>query len=216
MATLAITGIIAALILLERHERRMTHCSQTYLKTYGDNLSFQERVDEARRYTARHGLNTQYVILVDFNKASADPNRFRLYDLKQRRTVLRSTCMHGSGGGSSAKRPAFSNRFGSNNSCIGKFHTAGRHTTGKLGSYRTPSYNLVGKSGNANNNAQYRGLLIHGWAERATRRGRHLVLNSKLSQGCFAIESAKVRQLGQIIEQSERPLLLWAYHSPHY
>lgn len=213
LAAFALGMISVTLSTLIRHEYYVARNPKQYLKTYGDDFSFQYRIDEARRYTATHDLNTRYVILVDFNKPSGDSNRFRLYDLKERRTVLKSTCMHGAGKGSTASRPAFSNRVGSNNSCLGKFHTAGRHTTGRVGKYKTPSYNLVGKSGRANNNVERRGILIHGWAENARRRGNYLQLNHHLSEGCFAIESAKVRQLGQIIEQSDRPLLLWAYHT---
>ena len=212
LAALTLGAIAVTLMALVSHEHRAASNPKQYLKTYGDALTFQQRVDEARVYTASHGLHTRYVILVDFNKPSGDPDRFRLYDLKERRTVLKSTCMHGAGKGSTASHPAFSNRLGSNNSCLGKFHTAGRHTTGRVGKYRTPCYNLVGKSGCANNNVQRRCILIHGWAEKAKRRGDNLLLNPHLSQGCFTIESAKVRQLGQIIEQSDRPLLLWAYH----
>ena len=207
---IALVLTLAAVIVAPQWLRSIERTAH-YLKLYGDTLTFQQRVDEARRYTESHDLNTQYVILVDFNKPSGDKNRFRVYDLNNRTVILNSICMHGAGKGSTASKPTFSNQIGSNSSCLGKFHTAGRHTTGKLGGYKTPSYDLVGKSGRANNNAQRRGILIHGWAKQA---GKHLPLNKDISSGCFAIESAKVRTLGQIIEQSEKPILLWAYHKP--
>ena len=215
LALVLVAGLLVPFCWREwRLVRQAERSSKVYLSLYGDSLTFQQRVDEARRYTAAHGLNTQYVILVDFNKPSGDPARFRLYDLEARKTVLSSTCMHGAGAGSTDSRPAFSNRPGSNNSCLGKFHTAGRHTSGRVGRYRTPSINLVGKSGRANNNARRRSILIHGWAENAGRRGSHLRINPRLSQGCFAIESSKVRCLSEIVTASDRPILLWAYHNP--
>ncbi|MBR1727131.1 MAG: hypothetical protein IJ724_10900, partial [Muribaculaceae bacterium] len=53
-----VAGLLAPVCWRQwRLARQAEHSSAVYLARYGDCLTFQQRVDEARRYTASHGLN---------------------------------------------------------------------------------------------------------------------------------------------------------------
>ena len=81
--------------------------------------TIEERAKAARSYVRQHGMNEHYALFVDYSIRSGKPRLF-VWDFRKGRVVASTYVMHGDGGGSTAQRPRFSNRIGSNCSSLGK------------------------------------------------------------------------------------------------
>lgn len=172
------------------------------------SLPTQEKVDEAISYARKHGLRTDFVVLMNFSTHSGKP-RFWVYDIQNKKVVLKSLCSHGCGKGNTKKKAKLSNKPGSKCSCKGMF------AIGKYGKMRsgTGYLSLKGLS-STNSNAQRRGILIHpGIFSSAHPIGfyPHYIPLSKDSEGCFAINRSVFIKLRKIAGEQNKRLLLYAY-----
>ena len=110
-----------------------------------------------------------YVIVIDYRK-SIFSKRLYLLDMKKKNIVLSSSVSHAwKSGGLYARK--FSNRIGTNTSCMGNFLT-GSSRYGKYG-YRMA---VKGLDRGVNDNALERAIIFH-----STRK-----MKTKWSWGCFA------------------------------
>ena len=114
---------------------------------------------------------------------------------------------HGCGGGSTEDKPRLSNRNGSNSSSEGLFKVGSYFVTTR---YKLPAFRLRGLS-TTNSMTYDRQILIHPWymVSDIPIYPFHTPMN--VSQGCFVTNPLKFLVLKRIIQQSNRPVLLWAY-----
>lgn len=166
----------------------------------------QEMVKQAYQYCKQHKMNTQVAIFVDYSVHSGK-NRLVVYDFHTKKVILGCLCAHGYGGGSTEDKPRFSNRNGSNCSSVGLFKVGNYFITTR---YKLPAFQLRGLSV-SNSMAYDRQILIHPWYTVSDIPIYPCHTPMSVSQGCFVISPLKFQMLKRILQQSSRPVLLWAY-----
>ena len=173
-------------------------------------------IAEIYNYCEENGYSTEYCFLTDFSKPSGI-KRFYVYSFKDNKIIDKSLCAHGLGkcdnvfetickNFKTAFKPTFSNENGSCYSCLGKFKV------GKLTPMSKPyfkeGYQLHGLD-STNSNALDRSILIH----RGNLGFEIFPLPClPVSKGCFAVSNSMMKHIEDIKEQSDKPILLYAYN----
>ena len=169
--------------------------------------TIEERAEKALAFARRHNMNEKYALFVDYGIPSGTPRLF-VWDFHQKRIVASTYVMHGPGGGSTAERPHFSNRPGSNCSALGRFLV-----TKDRGNRLKRSFRLKGMDFD-NQTAYARGIMIHSakWVDTWCWK-KYIPLNSKCCQGCVTVSSRGMGFLWTLINKEKKPLLLWSFES---
>ena len=173
-------------------------------------------ITDIHNYCEKNGYNTEYCFLTDFSKPSGI-KRFYIYSFKDNEIIHKSLCAHGLGVNDNlfeticenfktTFKPTFSNIKYSCYSCLGKFKV------GKLTPMSKPyfkeGYFLYGLD-STNSNAKDRSILIH----RGNLGFETFPLPClPVSKGCFAVSNSMMEHIKDIIEQSDKPILLYAYN----
>ena len=146
-------------------------------------------------------------LFVDYGIPSGTPRMF-VWDFHQKRIIASTYVMHGSGGGSTAECPRFSNTPGSGCSALGRFLVTKEH-----GNINKRGFRLKGIDSD-NHTAYKRGLLIHSsfWVDRYCWM-KYIPLRSKSSLGCVTVSSRGMDYLWKLINKEKKPLLLWSFCS---
>ena len=197
MTTIGILLMVSGiLIFLERRPDK---------KPAGDADPLARRASEALVYARKHHLNTDYVLLLDYSIPSGTPRLF-VWSHDKHQVVARTYAMHGVGGGSTAERPVFSNKAGSQCSSLGKFKVLTSH-----GAKLRRSYRLKGLE-RSNSNAYKRGIMIHRskWVDTWCSK-KYIPLHEPSCQGCVTVSSKGMAYLDRLIKSESTPLLLWSY-----
>ena len=160
------------------------------------------RVREARGYIDEKHLSTRYCFLLDMT-VHCGKKRFFVYDLVTNKIAFSGLVSHGSGGMDYSLSPKFSNDPGSNCTSLGKYKV-GEVYYGQYGK----SYKLYGLE-NSNSNAFRRAVVLHSYDcvpdEEIFPKG---VCNTS---GCAGVSANFFKQISTIIEESQKPILLWIY-----
>ena len=167
----------------------------------------EERAEGALDFAKQHNMNEHYALFVDYSIPSGTPRLF-VWDFHKKKIIASSYVMHGSGGGSTDKRPVFSNERGSECSSLGRFLVTKEH-----GNSLKRSFRLKGMDSD-NQTAYARGLMIHGstyldghcWM-------RYVPLHRASCQGCVTVSSKGMKYLWKLINKENKPLLLWNFES---
>ena len=169
--------------------------------------SVEERAEAALAFAKRHGMSERYAIFVDYRIPSGTP-RLMVWDFKTKTVKTTTYAMHGSGGGSTAERPRFSNKPGSNCSSLGRFAVTKEH-----GSRLKRSFRIKGMDSD-NQSAYARGLMIHPavWVNRWCGK-KYIPLNEVACRGCVTVASRGMDEIISLVKQEKKPLLLWNYYS---
>jgi hypothetical protein len=169
--------------------------------------TIEERAEKALRFARRHNMNEHYALFVDYSIPSGTPRLF-VWDFQQKNTIASTYVMHGPGGGSTAERPRFSNRPGSNCSALGRFLVTKEH-----GNVNKDGFRIKGMDSD-NQTAYERALMIHSsfWVDRYCWM-KYIPLRGKSCLGCITVSSRGMEYLGKLINKEEKPLLLWNYCS---
>ena len=169
--------------------------------------SLEKRADAAYAFAESYHMNTHYALFVDYGVASGTP-RLYVWDFQKHCIVSRTYVMHGPGMGSTAEKPVFSNKPGSNCSALGRFMVTRRH-----GSKLKKSLRLMGMDID-NQSAFVRGLMIHSarWVDTHCRR-TYIPLNASASQGCVTVSRRGMNYIWKLVNNEKRPLLLRNYCS---
>ena len=169
--------------------------------------TIEERAEKALRFARRHDMNEHYALFVDYSIPSGTPRLF-VWDFQQKKIIASTYVMHGSGGGSTAERPRFSNRPGSNCSALGRFLVTKEH-----GNVNKDGFRIKGMDSD-NQTAYERALMIHSsfWVDRYCWM-KYIPLRGKSCLGCITVSSRGMEYLGKLINKEEKPLLLWNYCS---
>ena len=115
--------------------------------------------------------------------------------------------MHGPGGGSTAERPVFSNKPGSECSSLGRFLVTKEHGYTLKRSFRIKGMDMDNQS------AYARGLMIHksGWVDSHCWM-RHIPLHRASCQGCVTVSSRGMSYLWSLVNKEKKPIILWNFH----
>ena len=173
-------------------------------------------ISEIYNYCEENSYNTEYCFLTDFSKPSGI-KRFYVYSFKDNKIIHKSLCAHGLGkcdnvfetickNFKTAFKPTFSNENGSCYSCLGKFKMGKLKPMSKP--YFKEGYQLHGLD-STNSNALDRSILIH----RGNLGFETFPLPClPVSKGCFAVSNSMMEHIKDIKEQSDKPILLYAYN----
>ena len=162
------------------------------------NIAFR-----ANAFAAKNGLSTKYCFLIDMSVASGR-DRFFVYDLEKNSIILSGLVAHGSCNETFLSRPRFSNEPKCGCSSLGKYKI-GEFYRGKYGK----SYKLYGLD-KTNDNAYKRAVVIHAYDCVPDKEIYPMVLCN--SEGCAMVSYNFFDKLSKIINNSDKPILLWVYH----
>ena len=168
--------------------------------------TIEERAENALAFARRHNMNEHYALFVDYGIPSGTPRLF-VWDFQQKKIVASTYVMHGPGGGSTAERPVFSNKPGSECSSLGRFLVTKEH-----GATLKRSFRLKGMDVD-NRTAYARVLMIHGssfldghvWM-------RYIPLHRASCQGCVTVTSRGMDYLWSLVNNEKKPILLWNFY----
>ena len=169
--------------------------------------ALEDRATAALEFATKRDMSTKYALFVDYGVPSGTP-RLYVWDFTQNKIVARTYVMHGPGKGSTAEKPVFSNKIGSNCSALGRFLVTKQH-----GRINKTGYLLKGLDID-NQTAYVRGLMIHRsrfldsnvWRE-------YIPLNGRSCSGCVTVTSRGMDYIGKLVQSEDRPILLWNYCS---
>jgi hypothetical protein len=145
-------------------------------------------------------VNNRYLTIVDFSQSSRK-KRFYLLDVKNNKLVHNTFVSHGKNTGIDMAEK-FSNKMNSEQSSLGFFITSATYT-GKHGL----SLRLSGKEAGFNDNAEARGVVVHGAAY--VNAGRVNSGYMGRSQGCPALPEAEYAKVINIIKDGS---VMFIYH----
>lgn len=179
--------------------------SEQFSNTYYESL--QERAAAAKVVAKRNKLSEEYCFFVDYGIPSGTPRLF-VWSYKDNKVVASTYVMHGPGLGSTAEKPVFSNRSGSNCSSLGRFAVTKQHGTKLKRSYRLRGLDIDNK------NALSRGLLVHSssWVDANCWR-KYIPLHAISCKGCVTVSSRGISYLENLINSQDKQILLWSYCS---
>ena len=169
--------------------------------------TIDERAEKALAFAKQHNMNEHYALFVDYSIPSGTPRLF-VWDFQQKKIVASTYVMHGPGGGSTDKRPRFSNKPGSNCSSLGRFLV-----TKEQGNSLKRSFRLKGLDID-NQTAYARGLMIHCsyWVDKWCWK-KHIPLHRASCLGCVTVSSRGMNYLWPLISGEKKAILLWNFES---
>lgn len=164
-----------------------------------------ERLWEAEDFCLENSLNTEVGIFIDLGMNSG---YYRCWVIGYSNGVVRHQGLVAHGSGKSNWLPTgtrkYSNENGSLLSSLGKYKT-GHAYSGQYGL----AYKLYGLEA-SNSNAYSRAIVLHAY------KGIPDFQSSKAlfqSWGCPSVSPKFLKQISAIIDQSDKPLLLWIFDS---
>lgn len=180
--------------------------------------NIESKAQELQSYCKKHGYNTEIGVLVDYGRYSGRV-RFFVWDFKQEKVILRSTCAQGCGKGANAGKKVFSNEIGSLCTSLGHYKIGKQR---KMNSMKgRPAFTLTGLD-KTNSNAIVRGILLHpvhlpsyliyplSIPEKVWR-----VLGKALfrpySEGCITIPFKQYHKTADILLNEKKPVIMWVY-----
>ena len=163
----------------------------------------KEKVDSAKAYCVKNGLNTNYCFLVDFSIHSGK-KRFFVWDFKGDSILCASLCAHGYGKNSTVSNPVFSNMEGSYCSSLGHYKVGARSYS-KWGI--NVHYKLHGLEA-TNNNAFKRVVVLHSYdlIPAVEIYPAHLPLG--MSQGCPVISNDVMRRVDKLLKDEKKAIIV--------
>ena len=169
--------------------------------------TIEERAEKALAFARDHNINDHYTLFVDYGIPSGTPRLF-VWDHHQKKIISSTYVMHGPGGGSTDECPKFSNRPGSECSTLGRFLVTKRHGIQNKRGFRLKGLDIDNKT------AYGRGLMIHGsrWVDTHCWK-RYIPLRAQSCSGCVTVSSRGMNYLYTLINNEEKPMLLWSFVS---
>jgi hypothetical protein len=169
-----------------------------------DPADFAERVAAATAFARKSGLDTRVAIFVDLGLHSGN---YRCFVVRLPDGAIRAKGLvtHGSGKtGLSAGERAYSNVEGSYLSSLGKYKT-GVSYNGQFGlAYKLHGYD------ESNSNAYKRYIVLHGHECVPDNESDDLICQS---WGCPTVSRSFLKRLQSLIDNSDKPLLVWIFDS---
>ncbi|MBV8326590.1 murein L,D-transpeptidase catalytic domain-containing protein [Chryseobacterium sp.] len=161
------------------------------------------KIAEIKNYLKGKNYNQDLAVFINF-KISSGKYRYFIYDLKKNKIVQKAIVSHGSGSvipHSDALQ--FSNIDGSYQSSLGKYEIRESYM-GKYGK----AYRLKGLDA-TNNNAMQRAIVLHSYGCIPDKESQ---TPACLSLGCPMLSMNAFEKTAQYIDQSELPIILYAFY----
>ena len=194
MKTVNIVLFSIAIVLL-------TMC--TPRKVIHSNLSPVDiRAQKIKTYVAGKGYSTNYCFLIDMS-INSGLKRFFVYDLNKNVVAYAGLAAHGSCDELFLKEVKYSNSPGSGCTSSG-LYKVGQRYYGQYGK----SYRLIGLQ-NSNSNAFKRAVVLHGLACVPDEESYPKPICNSL--GCPMVSIRFLDKLSNLIDRSDKPVLLWVY-----
>lgn len=175
-----------------------------------DLIKTKKKAEEALAFCKSKKMNTDFCILIDMSLHSG-LSRFIIWDFKEQKISNKYLVGHGCGSNSwssdeSKDNPKFSNEDGSHLSALGKYKLGerGRSDWGIHVKY------LMHGLEETNNNALKRFIVFHSWDLMSDKEV--YPKGSPEGWGCPTISNNAMKELDPIIQNSEKPLLMWIYN----
>ncbi|MFN0292067.1 murein L,D-transpeptidase catalytic domain-containing protein [Pedobacter helvus] len=165
-----------------------------------------EKLSEAFSFAKKNQLDTSICIMVDMSRPSGK-NRLFVYDFKQKKTIISGLCAHGVGGGSTAIKPVFSNKVGSNCTSLGKYKVKNRAYSNWGINIHYKMYGLE----QTNNNAFKRIVVLHSYTPVPNYEIYPRTLFG-VSAGCPVIADEQMKQIDKLLIKKKKGVLLWIYN----
>ncbi|SEW51113.1 murein L,D-transpeptidase catalytic domain-containing protein [Chitinophaga arvensicola] len=166
-----------------------------------DEALVHQKAQALALYAGRHGFNTHYAFLIDFNVFSGG-KRFICYDLQQHKIISAGLVAHGQGPDFRAEKVVFSNVPGSRCSSLGKYRIGGKYS-GQFGI----AYKLYGLD-SSNSKAFDRFVVLHSHACVPAAVQEQGICRS---DGCPTLNPDYFAGLQHYMDESAKPMLLWIY-----
>ncbi|MDZ4793233.1 MAG: murein L,D-transpeptidase catalytic domain family protein [Bacteroidota bacterium] len=162
----------------------------------------EQKASAANLFVRKKGFNDQFCFLLDMGLPSGQ-NRFFIYDFKKDTLQMAGLVAHGNCFEYWLEGRRYSNVVGSGCTSLGKYKI-GNSYTGKFGY----SYKLHGLD-SSNSNAFERTVVLH-----SHRCIPEAEVTDEICQsnGCPTVSPNLLVQLKKIIDNSKKPVLLWAYN----
>lgn len=175
-----------------------------------DLIKTKKKAEETLVFCKSKKMNTDFCILIDMSLHSG-LSRFIIWDFKEQKISNKYLVGHGCGNNSwssdeSKDNPKFSNEDGSHLSALGKYQLGerGRSDWGIHVKY------LMHGLEETNNNALKRFIVFHSWDLMSDKEV--YPKGSPEGWGCPTISNNAMKELDPIIQNSEKPLLMWIYN----
>ena len=151
--------------------------------------------------------DADYMCYVDFGRYSCS-DRLYIYDVKKKKYIYSSRVQHGNGGKSTAFKPEFSNKPGSNCSSLGLYKVISLDRMNS--NHMVECFRLRGLS-STNSNAESRGILVHpSFSLSLIPKFPGLVIPlTPESRGCFAVSILTMKKLKNCYKKGN--IYIYAY-----
>ena len=160
-----------------------------------------QKLGETKDYCENNGFNTELAFISNMSLRSGK-KRFFILDLKNDNILKSGLVTHGHCQNYASVKPTFSNEPGSNCTSIGHYKVGYKYQ-GRFGT----AYKLHGLD-NTNSNAFDRFVVLH---SHSCVPDYESVVGICRSEGCPTVSPYFLSELSKIIDQSEKPILLWIY-----
>ncbi len=163
---------------------------------------FSSRLKEVIKYAYQNKYSTEYCFLVDM-EINSGKNRFFVFDMRQDTLAFSGLVAHGNCNTKFLEEARFSNKPNCGCSSSGKYKVGGSYH-GEFGK----SYRLYGLD-STNSNAFKRAIVLHGYRPVPDQETYPKFLCN--SFGCPMVSESFFNRLSEIIDKSEKPILMWVF-----
>jgi hypothetical protein len=179
----------------------------THIKLVSDDETqkrLRSKVQEIETFLKQNPKYNDEIIFMADLKIHSGKNRFFIYDLKDQKVTDRGLMAHGSGSETGLEGELkFSNIPDSHTTSLGKY-AIGNDYVGKFGK----AYKLYGLD-QSNSKAFDRFIVLHHYDKVPYEEQTNPIVNSL---GCPMVNEKFFTRLAEIIDHSEKPLLLYLYY----
>lgn len=165
----------------------------------------KSKISEALAFCKKNKMDSSIAIMIDMSIHSGK-NRIFVYDFNKEKILIEGLCAHGVGNGSTATKPVFSNKLGSNCTSLGKYKVKGR-------SYSNWGINIHYKMHGleeTNNNAFKRIVVLHSYTPVPNKEIYPQTLFGQ-SAGCPVLADEVMHKIDALLKTKKKPVLLWIY-----
>jgi hypothetical protein len=168
------------------------------------------KAEEALQFCKSKNFNTDFCILIDMSLHSG-VKRFFIWDFKANSISKQYLVGHGCGSNSwseddSKDQPKFSNEDGSHLSALGKYKLEGRGYS----DWGIHVKYLMHGLEESNNNALKRFIVFHSW--NLMSDDEVFPEGSPEGWGCPTISNNAMKEIDPMLQQSNKPVLMWIYN----
>lgn len=163
----------------------------------------ESKISEIRNFIKGKNYNQNLAVFINF-KIHSGKYRYFVYDLRNDKILQKAIVAHGEG--SVIEKSGllkFSNTDGSHQSSLGKYEIRESYS-GKFGK----AYRLDGLD-ETNSNARKRAIVLHAYSCISDKES---AAPTCLSFGCPMLSKNALQQTAQYIDQSKKPVILYAFY----